>query len=324
MDRISFIFSFFFLLSAISFGQETKVQSDEDAAANVVHLLSYVALDYGEAVEDGVIADEEEFEEQQEFVEKTIQLTEQSAFVFNEKKEQLLLHLNDLKQKIDAVASADLVAKLAKEIAREIILATKIPTAPKLWPSLSEGKALYAQHCATCHGNTGRGDGPAGVGLLPLPSSFFNAEMMDHFSVYQAFNTIRFGLDDTGMRPFYELSQEEIWALAFYVKSIRHEDPSLSKNQLKAHFEEISKEIDLADVAWLTDEELLAKIKDISPENALMKFKALRVLTPKNEAEEIVLEAIENKTKSLNWWLFLAVLPLLLGMYWFSKRTKKK
>lgn len=35
-----------------------------------------------------------------------------------------------------------------------------------------EGKKLYAQFCAICHGNKGKGDGVAGMALKPRPSNF--------------------------------------------------------------------------------------------------------------------------------------------------------
>ncbi len=32
------------------------------------------------------------------------------------------------------------------------------------------GRALFAENCAVCHGETGRGDGPAAAGLTPPPN----------------------------------------------------------------------------------------------------------------------------------------------------------
>jgi mono/diheme cytochrome c family protein len=51
------------------------------------------------------------------------------------------------------------------------------PTWPKTWsksepPSLLNGRAEYVQNCADCHGLTGHGDGPNGVGLARLPRDF--------------------------------------------------------------------------------------------------------------------------------------------------------
>ncbi len=34
---------------------------------------------------------------------------------------------------------------------------------------VEKGKAVYGKYCATCHGATGKGDGPAGKALNPKP-----------------------------------------------------------------------------------------------------------------------------------------------------------
>ncbi|MEZ4473817.1 MAG: hypothetical protein R3F60_24105 [bacterium] len=38
--------------------------------------------------------------------------------------------------------------------------------------ALTEAKTVFSQRCATCHGQTGKGDGPAGQALNPKPRSF--------------------------------------------------------------------------------------------------------------------------------------------------------
>jgi len=38
--------------------------------------------------------------------------------------------------------------------------------------AIKEGKKLYKQMCAICHGDTGKGDGVAGMTLTPRPASF--------------------------------------------------------------------------------------------------------------------------------------------------------
>ncbi|PKL77538.1 MAG: hypothetical protein CVV27_05150 [Candidatus Melainabacteria bacterium HGW-Melainabacteria-1] len=38
------------------------------------------------------------------------------------------------------------------------------------------GKKIYAQRCATCHGTSGKGDGPTGKSLTPKPRDFTKAK----------------------------------------------------------------------------------------------------------------------------------------------------
>ncbi len=44
--------------------------------------------------------------------------------------------------------------------------------------SLERGAAIYATNCATCHGDGGMGDGPAGVGLDPAPAAIAHTSQM--------------------------------------------------------------------------------------------------------------------------------------------------
>lgn len=39
-------------------------------------------------------------------------------------------------------------------------------------PDLSRGKAVYERHCLSCHGASGRGDGPAAASLRVAPANF--------------------------------------------------------------------------------------------------------------------------------------------------------
>lgn len=41
------------------------------------------------------------------------------------------------------------------------------------------GKKIYMQYCFVCHGNTGKGDGMAGMSLNPRPSDFTSALVQD-------------------------------------------------------------------------------------------------------------------------------------------------
>lgn len=41
------------------------------------------------------------------------------------------------------------------------------------------GKTKYDQFCVTCHGATGKGDGPAGAALKPKPADFAVTKLTD-------------------------------------------------------------------------------------------------------------------------------------------------
>jgi mono/diheme cytochrome c family protein len=55
------------------------------------------------------------------------------------------------------------------------------------------GKLLYAQYCATCHGATGHGDGPAAAGLNPKPANHTDHVFMATLSDQHLYQVISKG-----------------------------------------------------------------------------------------------------------------------------------
>lgn len=94
---------------------------------------------------------------------------------------------------------------------------------------VARGQALYAANgCGTCHGMSGRGDGPIAKTLSPPPRDFRDAAAFkngaDPSSVA---NTIATGLTRDGgqMQSYFHLSDRERHLLALFVISLR-ESPS--------------------------------------------------------------------------------------------------
>jgi high-affinity iron transporter len=187
----------------------------------LVHLLDYLAKDYGGAVANGNVTSQSEYNEQVEFIDTALKTNQKlSETKSNPEIEKDLERLNQL---ILRKRDADEVAKLARSIQARVIEVAKVEIAPTQWPSIQRGKELYAQSCVACHGTTGAGDGPAGKMLKPLPANFLDAHM-NEISPFQAFNTIRLGVQGTGMASFPSHSDKEVWDLAFYVVSLRHKN----------------------------------------------------------------------------------------------------
>ena len=46
-------------------------------------------------------------------------------------------------------------------------------------PEVEAGRALYATHCALCHGPSGRGDGPSAVGFATKPSDLADGRLIN-------------------------------------------------------------------------------------------------------------------------------------------------
>ncbi len=195
----------------------------------LIHILDYLAQDYGGAVSHGKVLNPFEYQEQVEFVETALKTAHQWEKI--RKNPALLEELGRLQKLISEKDSPENVSSLARKIQSELIDLSQIEIAPKKWPSLAQGKTLFAQNCSTCHGVSGKGDGPLAQTLKPSPANFWNESRMSELSAFQVFNTIRLGVEGTPMPPFQHLKDEEIWDLAFYVLSLRHQNvPNLRLN----------------------------------------------------------------------------------------------
>jgi mono/diheme cytochrome c family protein len=87
----------------------------------------------------------------------------------------------------------------------------------------SRGAAVYAQNCASCHGDTGHGGGPAGGSLSPPPAdlawlSDMPMHQLDPFMYWTiAEGGTPFG---TAMPSFKtKLSKGDMWSVISYIQS---------------------------------------------------------------------------------------------------------
>ncbi|WP_139839243.1 FTR1 family protein [Christiangramia flava] len=141
-----------------------------------------------------------------------------------------------------------------------VLQTTPIPISPPVWPDISKGKSLYRNYCMSCHGKNGEGDGSLSTELNPKPTNFWASKMLES-SPFQIFNTIRLGVPQTSMKSFDELSDKEVWDLAFYIKALPYEqgkDKELAKKLISR------KDLTLKDLAFLSDQDLEALFQDIS------------------------------------------------------------
>jgi putative copper resistance protein D len=93
-------------------------------------------------------------------------------------------------------------------------------TIPYQASSIASGMALFAAHCAICHGVDGMGDGPGGAGLPKRPADLTAPHTAQH-TAGDLFWWITHGIPAGGMPAFGDrLSEAERWDLINFLRAI--------------------------------------------------------------------------------------------------------
>ena len=232
-----------------------------DAVQTTWRLLDYIAVDYTEAVSGGEVTNELEYAEMQEFSASVAE--RMAALPANAHRAQLVAEAEALVESISTKVEPAVVARDARRLASELIAAFPVPLAPEAAPDLARGAALYAQNCASCHGVSGGGDGPAAEGLDPPPIAFDDVVRARERSAFALYQVIGQGLEGTAMPGYSDLGAEDRWSLAYYSGSIAFEDVERGRR------------------IWNDDPEIRARIPDLA---------ALSGLTPATLGEAISTE----------------------------------
>lgn len=93
---------------------------------------------------------------------------------------------------------------------------------PKRPLDVAQGKAIYERSCASCHGVSGLGDGPAGRGLNPAPPAIGTSTLMHGVSPAMMYRITSIGIAGTPMASFAgTLTSEQRWSVVAYVNTLR-------------------------------------------------------------------------------------------------------
>lgn len=237
----------------------------QDQARRLVALLDYLGGDYQNAVQDGKIVNQDEYAEMQEFSKRIVELIGQLKTVDKTDKAQVESTLKSLVSQVEKKGDAKTVATLANDAKEKLIATYKIVPYPRQLPELADGRKLYFENCAQCHGESGKGDGPGRESMnpkTPPPANFTDGEFMTGLSPFKAYNTATFGIDKTAMASFSALSDEQRWQVAFYVMSLRFSQAQATLGETLIQGKKIAPELtSLLTLATFSDDQLLEKLR---------------------------------------------------------------
>ena len=90
---------------------------------------------------------------------------------------------------------------------------------------VEQGKKLYGQFCVSCHGQSGKGDGPAAAALNPKPRDHTDKEAMSKLSDDDLLKVIKNGGASVGKSPLMpawgaSLKDDQIKDVIAYVRTL--------------------------------------------------------------------------------------------------------
>lgn len=86
--------------------------------------------------------------------------------------------------------------------------------------SVSDGKQLWLQHCTSCHGKAGKGDGPKAAQLKTLPHDLSKADIQSQPDGAFFYKTSE-GREDMPSFKKKIPDQEDIWSIVNYIRTLK-------------------------------------------------------------------------------------------------------
>lgn len=285
---LTLLFPMFWLSAIAQPGETSRV---------LVHTLSYISHDYQFAVKDGKVISPAEYEEAKEFGASAVKYYHECAPSW---KAEDTAAIRSLVYRLDSLiqqqAGFEIISPIAIEARSKVLASSGLKIAPAQYPDLVNGKTVYAAHCASCHGATGRGDGKEGIGLDPAPRNFYEEERMKVLSPFFAFNTIRLGIPGTGMKAHEVLEDKEVWDVAFYILSLRYEKYKEDAWLNSAAASALMDTTPLEKIATTIDEEFR---RSFSAEDADKLLAAIRLHQPKRSHSGFIDIALHSLDEAL-------------------------
>jgi high-affinity iron transporter len=103
---------------------------------------------------------------------------------------------------------------------------------PKGPIDLAAGRTIYQSTCASCHGISGLGDGPAAIALNPKPPAIGSAKEMESRSPALLYRILSVGVAGTPMAGFASrLTSDQRWNVVAYVMSLRSNASQIAEGE---------------------------------------------------------------------------------------------
>jgi high-affinity iron transporter len=207
------------------------VSSQENSAKRLSSIVSVAVEEYRKAVDDrGRIISAEEYAETTSFLNDARAIAARLKGYNGPPTQALLDTLIAAVKSRRPPQEVQLIEARFKG-ALGVAGALDLPSAPL---DTARGHALYSANCASCHGDAGRGDGPAsksfGIAVPPIG----DARQTPDLTPTLAYNVVSVGIRETPMPSFATLSPQDRWNIVNYIYSLRRQPMVLPMAQADA------------------------------------------------------------------------------------------
>jgi high-affinity iron transporter len=198
-----------------------QAQDSVSAARRIAATAQLAAQEYRLGVADGRIVARAEVEEARLFLSEA---RRSAAALPAGTRDSVARGLDRLLELVATTGSPDLVDAGVREMTAGLAsrLGVSLDEIPARAPSVARGKEIYDQQCASCHGATGLGDGPAAARLDPVPASLADRGALRDVTPLDFFRRVTIGVVGTSMPAFEKtLSLDDRWAVTAYATLLR-------------------------------------------------------------------------------------------------------
>jgi len=197
-------------------------QGDQTAAVRrIAATTALAAQEYAAGIAGGRVVAPAEVAEANLFLQEARRTAAQLPA---DASKSIMARLDTVIAMVSRVAPADSIAVHSRALASALVqrFNVTLEEIPARAPSLAGGARLYLSECASCHGNVGRGDGPASAGLEPVPADLTDFRNLAATTPLDFYRRVTIGVTGTSMPAFESrLSPEERWAVARYATTLR-------------------------------------------------------------------------------------------------------
>ncbi len=302
------LFTFLFIGILLKLRADSNIQF---YYRTMVNLADYIANDYENAIQNGKVINEFEYQEMLDFSESLQSNFKEASKLYSSKKlENLPAEIALLKTSILNKKDADDIKVQAKVISKQLLAEGVLSNIPNNYPSIKNGKKVYELHCQECHGLNGKGDGERALGLDPKPANY---KELTHLFPFHIYNTVELGIEGTAMESFAQLTEQEKWDVAFFVQTLTYKDQNFDVSL----YPDAAAHVSIEDLSNQSNSQLEEKFKN----QGFEKVKSLRFhqnLFSKNESLELTLHLLEKSIQAYDTGNIQRAKQLALDAYFLG------